>query len=71
MTKEFSGDKVMDYDAIVKDYGDVADMMIVNFEQTCFDSKIGKLFEGMLEKDWVKAMQNAHTLKGSSGYYCE
>lgn len=28
---EFS-DKVMDYDAIFKDYAEAADMMIVNFE---------------------------------------
>lgn len=36
-------DKVMDYDAIFKDYAEAADMMIVNFEQSCFDLRMEKL----------------------------
>ena len=27
------------------------------------------MLDGMLEKDWAKAMVSAHTMKGSCGYF--
>lgn len=67
MTTEFKSDKIIDYEGVVIDYAGSADLMLQNFETTCFDVRVAQLYQGMMERDWVKAMQSAHTLKGSSG----
>ena len=60
-------EKPFDYDKVVADFGEAADMMISQYESMTFDLKMQTLLEGMIEKDWVKAMVAAHTMKGSSG----
>ncbi|CAD8054113.1 unnamed protein product [Paramecium sonneborni] len=61
-------DKIINFTELQKEYSDMAQMIIQNFESTCFDQRMEGFLQGMLNKDWVQAMINSHTLKGSAGY---
>jgi hypothetical protein len=41
--------------------------LIQDFESMTFDERMKQMLDGMLEKDWPKAMIRAETLKGSAG----
>lgn len=60
---------VIEYAKVVEQFGDeFAGTMITSFEQTTFQERMPELLQGMLEKDWLKAMGAAHAMKGSAGY---
>ncbi|CAK72619.1 unnamed protein product (macronuclear) [Paramecium tetraurelia] len=61
-------DTIINYTELQNEYKDMAQMIIQNFESTCFDQRMEAFLQGMLNKDWVQAMTNSHTLKGSAGY---
>ncbi|CAD8046851.1 unnamed protein product [Paramecium sonneborni] len=61
-------DMIINFTELQKEYGEMAEMIIQNFESTCFDLRMEGFLQGMLNKDWVQAMINSHTLKGSAGY---
>ncbi len=59
---------IMDIAQGKEDFGDEMFLeMVANFESSTFDSRMRQMLDGMLEKDWAKAMVAAHTMKGSSG----
>ncbi|CAD8138412.1 unnamed protein product [Paramecium pentaurelia] len=61
-------DTIINFTELQSEYKDMAQMIIQNFEATCFDQRMDAFLQGMLNKDWVQAMTNSHTLKGSAGY---
>ena len=64
-----SQDPIIKYEEISGNFGDeMVTYMIESFEKMTFNEKMNNLLSGMIERDWVKAMIAAHTMKGSSGY---
>ena len=44
-------------------------MMVGKFEGLTFNEGMKKMYLGMLERDWLAVRHEAHTIKGSSGYF--
>ena len=66
MTKLIS--QTMDKNMGFEEFGEEAFLeMLANFEKFTLDVRMKQLIEGMLEKDWTKAMVATHTMKGSCG----
>ena len=64
-----SHEPIIKYEEISANFGDeMVTYMIESFEKMTFNEKMSNLLSGMIERDWVKAMIAAHTMKGSSGY---
>ncbi|CAD8054115.1 unnamed protein product [Paramecium sonneborni] len=61
-------DQIINFTELQKEYGEMAQMIIQNFESTCFDQRTEGFLQGMLNKDWVQAMIESGALKESAGY---
>ena len=60
---------IIKYEEILENFGDeMVALLIDNFERMTFYEKMNNLLCGIIERDWIKAMIAAHTMKGSSWY---
>ena len=62
----------LDWDEGVNGFGgdeEMFTMMVGKFEGLTFNEGMKKMYQSMLEQNWPAVRHEAHTIKGSSGYF--